>query len=329
MTWSFTYYDSGLCDVWNRMVDDSRNATFLFRREFMDYHADRFADGSLMAYKDGRLRALLPAAVVAESGGGRVLSSHPGLSYGGWILPRRHVNASDVMDMWESWLAFCRAEGFTGIDYKPLPSIYAAMPSAEDLYALFRTPQVSVTEVNVSTTINLRAYAGFNEMKRRQLRKALESQCTVERLTSADDYGEFHAMLTANLAERHGVRPVHTCGEMMLLAGRFPENIVMAGVRDAAGVLMAGAWLFVTPRVVHAQYIASTAAGRGHNMLTLLFHSLIESARTGAFGSDTEYFDFGISTEDHGRVLNSGLLGQKAAMGGSATVTSRFGISLQ
>lgn len=31
---------------WDKFVETSRNGTFLFRRDFMDYHADRFADHS-------------------------------------------------------------------------------------------------------------------------------------------------------------------------------------------------------------------------------------------------------------------------------------------
>ena len=35
---------------WDGFVRASRNGTFLIERGFMDYHADRFADASLMAF---------------------------------------------------------------------------------------------------------------------------------------------------------------------------------------------------------------------------------------------------------------------------------------
>ena len=34
--------------VWDSFVATSKNGTFLFMRDYMDYHADRFADHSLM-----------------------------------------------------------------------------------------------------------------------------------------------------------------------------------------------------------------------------------------------------------------------------------------
>ena len=46
---------------WDNFVHNSKNATFLFQRDFMDYHQDRFEDFSLMVYKNETLYALLPA----------------------------------------------------------------------------------------------------------------------------------------------------------------------------------------------------------------------------------------------------------------------------
>ena len=42
-------YSDRCKDEWDDFVRDSRNGTFLFMRGYMDYHADRFADFSLMA----------------------------------------------------------------------------------------------------------------------------------------------------------------------------------------------------------------------------------------------------------------------------------------
>ena len=50
-------------DEWNRFVAASKNGTFLFDRNYMDYHADRFSDHSLMIYRNGSVYALLPANV--------------------------------------------------------------------------------------------------------------------------------------------------------------------------------------------------------------------------------------------------------------------------
>lgn len=60
-------YSPDQAEAWNLFVAQSKNGTFLFDRRFMDYHADRFADHSLMVYRRGKLYALLPGNVADET----------------------------------------------------------------------------------------------------------------------------------------------------------------------------------------------------------------------------------------------------------------------
>ena len=76
-------YRKELKSEWDQFVANAKNATFLFMRDYMDYHADRFFDCSLMFYDDGKLRALLPANYDKKH---RTIASHGGLTYGGLIL---------------------------------------------------------------------------------------------------------------------------------------------------------------------------------------------------------------------------------------------------
>ena len=79
-----TPYHSSEYEKWNAFVERSKNATFLFDRHYMDYHADRFQDASLMFYLEGRLVALLPAHKDGDT-----LCSHNGLTYGGLIMDEK------------------------------------------------------------------------------------------------------------------------------------------------------------------------------------------------------------------------------------------------
>jgi hypothetical protein len=44
-------YHPSLKPRWDTFVAGSKNATFLFYRDYMDYHADRFCDHSLLFTK--------------------------------------------------------------------------------------------------------------------------------------------------------------------------------------------------------------------------------------------------------------------------------------
>lgn len=299
---------------WNEFVTRSRNATFLFDRDYMDYHADRFDDCSWLAMKGSRVMALLPANLTADS----VLHSHGGLTYGGWILPQSHIDGAGLLDLFSEACRVWRAEGIGALDYKPMPYIYCSHPSQEDEYVLFRLG-ATLTECNLSSTINLEQPIAFNQMQRRHLSKAMRLPLEVREMS---DIETFMSILADCLRERHGTSPVHTAEEMRLLASRFPENIRFFST-CLDGEPHAAVCVYDTGIVAHAQYIATTARGRELNLLTPLFYHLITEEY-----KDCSFFDFGISNENHGRYLNEGLLRQKCSYGATGTVYKRYLLTL-
>ena len=68
---------------WDSFVKLSDAFSFLFYRDYMEYHSDRFNDYSLMLYEGNKLCALLPGNIREQK-----LISHQGLTYGGFILKR-------------------------------------------------------------------------------------------------------------------------------------------------------------------------------------------------------------------------------------------------
>lgn len=300
---------------WNRLVAASRNATFLFDRGYMDYHSDRFADHSIIACKAGRPIALLPADIREEEGS-VTLRSHGGLTYGGWILPTRHFDATDMLRLFTDLRHYCRAEGIARLDYKPLPYIYHRMPSQDDLYALFRQ-EARLAEANISSCIDLAAHPGLNTLQKRNLKRAASVGPTVTELTDVADVEVFHRMLSDCLAERHDATPVHTAAEIRMLRERFPEHIRFFMVGGSSGA-EGGVCVYDTGQVAHTQYICSTPDGRREGLLTHLFTYLI-----GEF-AHCRYFDFGISNEAHGLILNEGLYRQKSSLGGSGVIYQRY-----
>lgn len=300
-------------DEWNRFVSESRNGTFLFNRNYMDYHSDRFFDASIMAYRKGKLCALLPANIDDKT-----LWTHQGLTYGGWVIPKSHFDANIMLDVWEEFLNYCRTIGVKKVVYKPVPYIYSSVPSQEDLYALFRHGGY-VKEINLSSTIDMRFPMGFNMSKRQQLRKTEKSELL---FAESRDYKEFWQILDNCLKERHDSKPVHSYEEIVELAVKFPDNIRLYTVSDNEGI-QAGVCIFDTGLVAHSQYTATTEKARKNYYLTALYDYLINKEFR-----CRNYFDFGTSNEQHGRVLNSGLLNQKYSMGGTGVAYTIYEIQI-
>lgn len=299
---------------WDDFVARSRNGTFLLQRGYMDYHSDRFRDYSWMAYQNGRLRALLPANI--DDAG--VLHSHQGLTYGGWITPMGHLDGEDLLEIFGQAIEVWHKEGIKELDYKRIPYIYSKTPADEDLYALFRLGAVR-TGCGLSSAIDLRDGVTFNQMQRRHLRKSQALPLTISEETNV---APFMGLLTDCLQERHGVNPVHTCGEMQMLRDRFPQNIRVFVLKlDGEAAPQAGVCMYDTGTVVHAQYIATTPQARELNLLTPLFNHLISEVF-----AERRYFDFGISTEDNGNYLNTGLLRQKFSYGATGVTYDRYSL---
>ncbi|MGC2781414.1 MAG: GNAT family N-acetyltransferase, partial [Bradyrhizobium sp.] len=118
------------------------------------------------------------------------------------------------------------------------------------------------------------------------------------------------------------VEPVHSREEIERLHRRFPENfkLFLANIREE---LLAGAVVYETRTVAHVQYIASSERGRDCGALDKLFLELL----AGAF-RDKPFFDYGMSNQENGRVLNKGLIEQKEGFGGRAVVHDFYTVPL-
>lgn len=296
-------YTSQQKSEWDAFVDSARNATFLFFRDYMDYHSDRFCDCSLMAFDDhDRLIALLPASIE-----GNIVTSHAGLTYGGWILGAKSPDMLAMMEIWPLMIDIYRSLGAESLIYRPVPHIYHNYPSEEDLYALFRHG-ATLDRVLASSVIDLVAPIKISDTVRWHVNRARRVGVSI---SESVDIGSFWEMLTCRLHDRYSSAPVHTLEEICLLKSRFPDNIKLVVAVNSENRLLAGVMLYICGNVVKAQYTASTYDGREVNALDAIYVSL--ASRLAAEGY--RYFDLGTSNEDGGLVLNEGLIRQKSSYG--------------
>ena len=296
-------YTSNHAEEWNRFVAQSKNGTFLFDRRFMDYHADRFEDCSLMVYRRGVLYALLPANIKGE-----VLTSHGGLTYGGLIMSDK-CSAKGVQTSFATINDFLRSIAVQKVVYKAVPWIYHRQPAEEDLFALTSICQARLIIRDISSAIIGDRKIHFSESRLSGLRKAHRHGLKVKEST---DFAAFWQILNDNLTARYGVRPVHSAAELELLHGRFPNQIKLYMVFNGE-MPLGGTVLFLTPQVLHTQYISATAEGKASGAIDLLFDHLIN-----AVYAHYRYIDFGKSTSSDSADLNEHLIFQKEGFGARA-----------
>jgi hypothetical protein len=299
--------------TWDSFVKDSKNGTFLFLRDYMDYHRSRLHDHSLMVWDDeGELVALLPCHAAADT-----ITSHGGLTFGGFITGIA-MKMPKMLEIFELVLTRFQQDAFTELVYKTVPHIYHLVPAEEDRYALFLC-NAALIRRSVIATIDTRSRIPWQERRIRALRKAHKNNLSVR---FCNELAVYWALLEAVLQKNFSAQPAHKLDEICLLRDRFPDCIKLCACFNATDML-AGVLIFESQQVARAQYIASSEVGRSLGALDLIFSFLLNEAY-----KDKLYFDFGTSDEHDGRFLNRGLIEQKEGFGARAVAHDQYRIDL-
>jgi hypothetical protein len=305
-------YEPAWRSRWDSLVRESKNGTFLFVRDYMDYHQDRFCDHSVLVLDRGQVLGVLPA----NQAGDRI-HSHQGLTYGGLItLPQ--MTTLRFLDVFSAVLGYFRGVGIRRLFYKTVPTIYHRLPAEEDRYALF----LAGASLYRRDVLSVATAGSRGQVQARRRRGSLKAQKRGTIVEKSENWAGFWPLLTDNLLRRHGVRPVHDLTEIDRLRRRFPDNIHLHLAR-AAGQILAGAVIYESENVAHVQYMAASEAGREAGALDLLMLHLLDEVHP-----SKPFFDFGISNEQDGRLLNRGLVEQKEGFGARSFVHDHYELVL-
>lgn len=306
-------YEDKQKSLWDDFITHSKNGIFLFYRDYMEYHSDRFVDYSIMFFDDNRLIAVMPANIRDD-----VVYSHGGLTFGGIISDPR-MKTSMMLELFAALKEYLKTKGIKKLVYKAIPYIYHNVPAEEDIYALFRH-NAKLIRRDVSSTIFLEERIAFSKGRRWCIKKSKTNGLDVRK---SYDFKTFMAIEAENLRKKYGVKPTHTTDEIQLLASRFPENIkLFAAYKD--DIMVAGVVIYESKNVAHTQYIAATDEGKKLFAVDLIHDFLING-----YYKEKKYFDFGISTENKGLYLNEGLISFKEEFGARAVVHDFYELNIK
>lgn len=314
-----TRYASEHANEWDDFVKHSAwNGTFLHTRRFLSYHGDRFLDASLiLRNEDGRLVAIFPAA--AHPSDDRAVVSHPGATFGGLVAGTGCQGEKCVAAL-SRVAQFYKAHGFDRLLYKALPHIYHQTLFQDDLYALFRLG-ARRTRCDLSAAIAASGRRGLTKGRKYEIGKAKKNG--VEIIAGPSLLEDIFPLVVENLAREHEAKPVHGLEELRLLHSKFPEDIQFIAA-TFQGSVIAGLIMFNYGVVAHTQYIASNEAGRETGGVDCL----VDYAINQAFARGYAYFDFGISNEKEGQVLNEGLYRYKRTFGAGGVAHEFYELDL-
>jgi len=299
---------------WNAFIGQAKNATFLFHRDFMEYHKDRFKDFSLLVFENKKLVAVLPANRV-----GAIVYSHQGLTYGGLVYSTK-LNGEKVENILDSLMSFFKENEVQSFYFKPIPLFYILKGNAEmDFFMLKKGAFLDKKEMNLG--INLSMPLTISKSKLKHFRKIEELDLELVEEKQLELFWKL--VLEPRLLEKYDAKPVHTLQEIAALKEKFPNNIKQFSVYFE-DVIIAGITLFETETVVKSQYGATTKKGEELRALDFLFINLIRKYKS----EGKLFFDMGIVNEDNEKGYHAGLLKQKEELGCSVYSQDFYKINL-
>ena len=305
---TFKIYNDSYKSEWDNFIDISKNSTFLFKRDFMDYHSDKFKDNSLLIYKNSKLVALFPLNITD----GKVYS-HQGLTYGG-IIVKYDIKFIKYLELFTEVLNYLHDISIDKLFIKQIPLIYNSNFNGELDYLSFISGGV-IYRRDIISVIDMQNDFKISKDRIQGYKRGLKNNLEIREVDNFDDF--WNSLLIPTLSKKYSVKPVHNLDEIKQLKDSFRENIKQFNVYHKDKIV-AGTTIFQTKNVVHVQYIGSTTEKNSLGSLDFLFYKLIKEIYV-----DHRYFDFGNSHENEGMKINQGLNYWKEGFG-ARSVTQDF-----
>ena len=309
---------------WDEFVSNkSVNGTFLQTRNFLNYHpSGKFQDASFLVYYKGKLVAVCPACVLQENEK-KVLYSHKGSTFGGILIAKDYYKADKVIDIVQTVDRYFE-DCYHKVVLKNTSDLFCVENGSLLEYILRYCGYSDYVEL--STYIDLQnmyedVTQNFDCNKKRNIKKCEKYKLRFRELNGNDEIEKFHELLTINLT-KYGVKPVHTISELLEFRNvRIPDLVKFYGV-FCDDTMMAACMMFLFKRTqtIHAQYISSDYHFEEYSASTYLYYKLIENAKKQGY----KYLSWGISTENHGRQLNGGLIRNKESYGSKYALNKTF-----
>ncbi len=307
-------YDKSKAKLWDQFVDKAKNATFLFKRDFMEYHKDRFEDFSLMIYsKKKELIALFPA-----NRNGSCVYSHQGLTYGG-IITKEHSRVEESYSVFSSIIEYLKLSEILKLVYKDIPDIYCSQSNDEFKY-FFNLNKATLLKTYLFNIVDLRTAIKLRGGRKNGMKRGKQHRLVVKEENNLDSF--WNQILIPNLKNKFEARPVHTLNEIEYLKSQFPNQIRQFNVYHD-DTIVAGTTIFETKFVAHSQYASALPNKNLLGSVDFLHYHLI----TEVF-KNKKYFDFGTSHENGGKTINEGLNYWKQSFGGTSKVQCFFELDL-
>jgi hypothetical protein len=296
-------YNTSKKKEWDLFIDDNNPFTFLFYRDYMDYHSNRFTDYSLMIFQDATLIALFPANISDET----IIYSHQGLSYGGLIYDPSKWNGLIEKTIYQGIIDYFKTILISKISIKIPPHFYGL--HMERQINILSAVGADVQKSFLSMAANMEPPLKIHKSKYKRYRKRKQkNEFTIK---DDNDFKVFwNQVLTPCLEEKYQSKPVHELDEILELHRCFPKNIVQWNLYFENKII-AGITIFFKNDIIRSQYGATRLGYEAFAPLDYLYIYLFEFYYT----KGIKIFDMGSIPPNDDLSYPEGLVNYKKELG--------------
>jgi hypothetical protein len=290
------YIDSKL-ELWNEFVKNAVFATIYHSRDFINYHPkDRFEDNSILIYNDETLICVMPCCKKGEK-----YFSYTGATYGGPVFLKDYVKLKYMKIIIDKIFEYYDNK----IEFRIANDIYFE-DSIYKLYYLLSQKNKIYLELSWYIKTNDDFIKNIlHKRNKNSLIKSLKNTNIYCKVFEDDiDYENFYRILEKNLNINHNSKPTHSLEEFLKIKNILKDKQKLYLVKDKDKILGGVYVIKVTNQCWYTFYISRNIDLDKINMSVMyLMYTISNDAKN----ENIKYVDYGISTEDCGKLLNDGL----------------------
>jgi hypothetical protein len=290
----FTY---NLEKTWDNFVNKQYFGTIYHTRQFINYHPnDRFIDESILIYDNDELICVLPAC---KRGDGYF--SYTGATYGGPVISKKYTKIKYLKNIIDKIFDYFDNK----IEFRLANDIYFD-ESSYTLYFLLSQklkvyPELSwyiKTDDDFIENIT-------NKKNKSRLRKSIaDESITCTFYDNEKDYIEFYKILQKNLENNHDSNPTHSLEEFLKVKNVLEDKQRLYLVKQNENILGGVYVLKTTNQCWYTFYISRNIdLDKVNSSVSYLMYQIAIDAKK----ENVKYIDYGISTEEKGKLINEGL----------------------
>ena len=279
---------------WDKFVENSGNGTIFHLQRFLNYHPPgKFNNHSIIFHNGKDIIAVIPG--VEEKQKDKVFISHPGASFGGFIL-KNGINIKKIKNIISVFLEYIKKNDFHSvlITQSSLPYQDRFGEEIDFLLSLygFRIKKKELTSglfLNFASEEDM--LKNFKNSAVRGVKKSLRNNVNFRQ---SDDIEIFYSILSENLKKYHKTEPTHSYDELKKLMSKFSDRILLFGAYHK-GKMIGGIVLFLCRKdIALIFYISSDRRYQALRQENLMIYELIKWL----YERNYKYLDFGTLSVD-------------------------------